>query len=130
MKAGRWIGMGKYGHLGGNAPPPIPPSPCPAARRSFLRANPAWSFDLDRPEWWNWELSFGDHVLERMEQRGISELELRAALERGRDVLPARREGRWLVRTHFRKRVWVVVLEPDEVDRVTHVITVFFGDLR
>jgi hypothetical protein len=83
---------------------------------------------VDRPDWWEWELGFEDHVRERMEERGVSELELRAALERAGRLSPARRAGRWLARVHFRRRAWVIVLEPDPTEQIVYVITVYFGD--
>jgi hypothetical protein len=32
------------------------------------------------PEWWNWELSFTAHAELRMEQRGVTEVDVRAML--------------------------------------------------
>jgi len=32
------------------------------------------------PEWWNWDLSFTGHAELRMEQRGVTEVEVRAML--------------------------------------------------
>jgi hypothetical protein len=34
------------------------------------------------PEWWNWELSFTAHAELRMEQRGVTEIDIRGMLER------------------------------------------------
>ena len=34
------------------------------------------------PEWWNWDLSFTSHAELRMEQRGVTEVEVRAMLEK------------------------------------------------
>ncbi len=34
------------------------------------------------PEWWNWPLTFLGHAEMRMEQRGVTEVALRAMLER------------------------------------------------
>ena len=83
---------------------------------------------MHRPEWWDWELDFGDHIRERMEQRGISEIEVREALERATSLSPTRRHGRWLARAHFRRQTWVVVLEPEVTEQITHVVTVYFRD--
>jgi len=83
---------------------------------------------LDRPEWWEWELGFDSHIEDRMEERGFSEVELRAMLEDATSLSPARRKGRWLADTHFRGRPWVVVLEPDVADQITYVITAFSRD--
>ncbi len=34
------------------------------------------------PEWWDWELELSPHLLKRMADRGFSELDLRAMLDR------------------------------------------------
>ena len=34
------------------------------------------------PEWWNWDRSFTAHAELRMEQRSVTEVEVRAMLER------------------------------------------------
>jgi hypothetical protein len=36
---------------------------------------------LDRPAWWDWEFVMTSHTESRMEERGFSEVELRAMLE-------------------------------------------------
>ena len=36
---------------------------------------------LTFPDWWNWDLSFTSHAELRMEQRGVTEVEVRAMLE-------------------------------------------------
>jgi hypothetical protein len=33
------------------------------------------------PDWWRWELTFTSHAELRMEQRGVTEVEVRAMLE-------------------------------------------------
>ena len=40
------------------------------------------------PEWWSWDLSFTGHAELRMEQRGVTEVEVRAK-GRGRSVVVA-----------------------------------------
>jgi hypothetical protein len=35
------------------------------------------------PEWWNWELPFTAHAELRVEQRGVTEVDVRAILEMG-----------------------------------------------
>src|SRR5256885_12968104 len=44
------------------------------------------------PSWWSWELSFTPHAELRMEQRGVTELDVRAMLERA--TLRAQRRDR------------------------------------
>ena len=45
------------------------------------------------PEWWNWELSFTGHAELRMEQRGVTEVDVRAMLERAIRYEPSVHEG-------------------------------------
>lgn len=40
------------------------------------------------PEWWKWELSFTSHAQLRMEQRGVTEVEVRAMLEKATGFEP------------------------------------------
>ena len=84
---------------------------------------------MERPQWWDWELAFTAHVETRMEERGLSEVELRGLLEDTTQVLPATRPGRWLAHTSQRGRPWVVVLEPDEVDRLLFVVTAYAREI-
>ena len=77
------------------------------------------------PSWWHWDLELNPHVLTRMEERDFTEVELRGMLSRtsrlARDVVP----GRWQAFTRWRKKRWIVILEPDPEDRVVVVITAF-----
>jgi hypothetical protein len=41
------------------------------------------------PEWWNWDLSFTGHAELRMEQRGVTEVEVRAILKGATGSRPA-----------------------------------------
>ncbi len=45
------------------------------------------------PEWWNWDLSFTSHAELRMEQRGVTEVEVRAMLEKATAFDPNVVEG-------------------------------------
>jgi hypothetical protein len=80
---------------------------------------------MKRPDWWDWDLAFTSHVEVRMEERGVSEVELRAMLENATEIRPASRPGRWLVHASHGGRSWVVVLEPDETDQLLFVVTVY-----
>ena len=40
------------------------------------------------PDWWTWELSFVGHAEMRMEQRGVTEVDVRAMLERASGFEP------------------------------------------
>jgi hypothetical protein len=79
----------------------------------------------DRPEWWGWDLAFTPHVGARMEERGFSEVELRAMLEDATVVGPARRPGRYLVRTRRSGDPWIVVVEPDAEDQLLLIVTAY-----
>ena len=45
------------------------------------------------PSWWSWELSFTPHTELRMEQRGVTEVDVRAMLERATGFEPSVVEG-------------------------------------
>ncbi len=79
----------------------------------------------DPPEWWGWELGFTAHVESRMEERGISELDLRRMLEDATELSPGRQTGRFLVSARHGGRRWVVVLEPDPEESIAYVVTAF-----
>lgn len=81
--------------------------------------------DLDRPDWWEWELVFVAHVEARMEERGFSELEVRTMLHDAVGLRPGRQVGRWLVATNLRGSRWTVVVEPDSNEQVIYVVTAY-----
>jgi hypothetical protein len=80
---------------------------------------------LERPDWWDWELVFTSHSEVRMEERGTSEVELRAMLEDATTVLPARRPGRWIVHTRHAGSPWIVVVEPDPALELLLIVTAY-----
>jgi hypothetical protein len=82
----------------------------------------------DWPGWWSWELAFTAHVEERMLMRGLNEVELRSMLEGAVELLPARRTGRWVVRTRHAGKAWEVVVEPDEVAKQLTIVTAYRMD--
>jgi len=51
------------------------------------------------PAWWNWELSFTGHAELRMEQRGVTEVDVRAMLERVTGFEASVVEGRFMIHT-------------------------------
>lgn len=77
------------------------------------------------PPWWEWELELSGHVLARMEDRGFTETDLRAMLERAQLLIPERTPGRWAVSASHRGRRWLVIVEPDELRRTLVVITAY-----
>jgi hypothetical protein len=80
------------------------------------------------PDWWSWPFILLPHFEWRMEDRGLSEVELRLMLARARAIVPARRPGRWIVTSRLHGRPWTVVVEPDPMDEITYVVTAFPRD--
>jgi hypothetical protein len=77
------------------------------------------------PEWWHWELTFTSHAELRMEQRGVTEVQVRAMLERATGFEPSVIEGRFMIHTRHAHRPWIVILEPDADIRLLVVVTVY-----
>lgn len=77
------------------------------------------------PEWWSWDLSFTSHAELRMEQRGVTEVEVRAMLERPTGFEASVVEGRFMIRTRRGQSPWVVIVEPDAEARLLVVVTVY-----
>jgi hypothetical protein len=81
--------------------------------------------DATFPEWWNWELSFSSHAELRMEQRGVTEVDVRAMLERATGYEPSVIEGRFMIHVIHRQRPWIVIVEPDLVAKRLVVVTTY-----
>jgi hypothetical protein len=77
------------------------------------------------PEWWNWDLSFTGHAELRMEQRGVTEVEVRAMLERATGFDASVVQGRFMIQTQRGQGPWVVIVEPDAEARSLVVVTVY-----
>jgi hypothetical protein len=77
------------------------------------------------PEWRNWELSFTAHAELRMEQRGVTEVDVRAMLERATRHEPSVVEGRFMIRAIHQQRPWIVIVEPDVEAKLLIVVTVY-----
>ena len=77
------------------------------------------------PEWWTWDLSFTGHAEMRMEQRGVTEVELRAMLERASGFRPNVVEGRFMIDVRHQARPWIVIVEPDDEGKLLVVVTVY-----
>ena len=75
------------------------------------------------PEWWNWELSFTAHAELRMEQRGVTEIDVRAMLERAMGYEPSVVEGRFMIYAVHKNRPWIVIVEPDVDSKLLVVVT-------
>jgi hypothetical protein len=77
------------------------------------------------PEWWSWDLSFTGHAELRMEQRGVTEVEVRALLEKATGFEPNVVEGRFMIHTQRGQDRWVVIVEPDGEAKLLVVVTVY-----
>ena len=77
------------------------------------------------PDWWNWDLSFTGHAELRMAQRGVTEVEVRAMLERATGFEASVVEARFLVHTQRGQGNWVVIVEPDGQAKLLVVVTVY-----
>jgi hypothetical protein len=77
------------------------------------------------PEWWTWDLSFTGHAEMRMEQRGVTEIELRAMLERATGFRPNVAEGRFMIDVRHQGSQWIVIVEPDAEARLLVVVTAY-----
>jgi hypothetical protein len=77
------------------------------------------------PEWWSWDLSFTGHAELRMEQRGVTEVEVRAMLERATGFEASVVAGRFMIRTQRGQSPWVVIVEPDAEVGLLVVVTVY-----
>lgn len=77
------------------------------------------------PEWWTWDLSFTGHAEMRMEQRGVTEVELRAMLERATGFRPNVVDGRFMIDVRHQGSPWIVIVEPDAEAMLLVVVSVY-----
>ncbi|HEX5214691.1 MAG TPA: DUF4258 domain-containing protein [Vicinamibacterales bacterium] len=77
------------------------------------------------PEWWNWDLSFTSHAELRMEQRGVTEVEVRAMLERATGFEASVVAGRFMIQTRHDQGAWIVIVEPDAEASLLVVVTIY-----
>jgi hypothetical protein len=75
------------------------------------------------PEWWFWELSFTGHAELRMEQRGVTEVDVRAMLEHATRYEASVVEGRFMIHAVHKQRPWIVIVEPDVDAKLLVVVT-------
>ena len=59
-----------------------------------------------------------------MEQRGVTEVEVRAMLENAMAFEPNVVSGRFMIRGHL-QRSWIVIVEPDAEAKLLVVVTVY-----
>ena len=86
---------------------------------------PANAFMPTFPEWWNWDLSFTSHTELRMEQPGVTEVDVRAMLEKTAGFEPNAVEGRFMIHVRHRQHPWIVIVEPDADAKLLVVVTVY-----
>jgi hypothetical protein len=77
------------------------------------------------PSWWSWELSFTPHAELRMEQRGVTEVDVRAMLERATALQPSVVEGRFMIHVARNNTPWIVIVEPDIDVSLLVVVTAY-----
>jgi hypothetical protein len=77
------------------------------------------------PWWWSWELYFTRHMQMRMEERQVTDVDLRAMLERASRLEPSVASRRFLVHTRHAGRPWVIVVEPETDTRLLAVVTAY-----
>ena len=77
------------------------------------------------PSWWHWELSFTPHAELRMEQRGVTEVDVRAMLEPATVFEPSVIEGRFMIPVTHQSRPWTVIVEPDSDAQLLVIVTVY-----
>jgi hypothetical protein len=78
-----------------------------------------------RPAWWDWDLEMSEHVLDRMEDRGFTEIDVSSMLMKARTIRGDIGAGRWIVSAFHHQRRWEIILEPDIAERLLLVITVY-----
>jgi hypothetical protein len=79
----------------------------------------------ERPSWWDWELQLSGHVLKRMIDRGLTEVDLRSMMSTAMSLREDREPGRWVVETAHESRLWEVIVEPDPAAHLVAVITAY-----
>lgn len=60
-----------------------------------------------------------------MEQRGVTEVDVRAMLERAKTCESSVVEGRFMVRAIHHQRPWTVIVEPDAASTLVVVVTAY-----
>jgi hypothetical protein len=78
-----------------------------------------------RPAWWDWDLEVSEHVLDRMEDRAFTEIDVRRMLKSALTVRSDIVAGRWIVSAYHRGRRWAMILGPDVEERVLVLITAY-----
>ena len=80
---------------------------------------------IEWPAWGDWELELSSHLLKRMVQRDFNEVDLRQMFQNASEYLSDVEEGRWIIRSKYRRRPWKIIVEPDFEREVLVVVTAF-----
>ena len=60
-----------------------------------------------------------------MEQRDVTEVEVRGMLERATGLQPSVVEGRFMIHARHSQRPWIVIVEPDADANLLVVVTAY-----
>lgn len=60
-----------------------------------------------------------------MEQRAVTEIDVRSMLERAAHLEPSVVEGRFMVYTRHTRHPWIVIVEPDHDSTLLIVVTMY-----
>jgi hypothetical protein len=60
-----------------------------------------------------------------MAERDFNEVDLRQMLQNASRYFPDVEEGRWMIRSKHRQRLWKIIVEPDFEREVLVVVTAF-----
>jgi len=77
------------------------------------------------PAWWEYEVVLSPHAIERMQDRDLSEADLRAMLEDAAAHRHAVLPGRFVITTNLAGTPWEVVVEPDHPRRGLIIVTAY-----
>lgn len=70
-------------------------------------------------------MALSDHVQDQIDDRGITEIELRQMLAHARRYRRSRHAGTFLVAGRMRGQEWTIAVRPDPTRRRTVVVTAF-----
>ena len=77
------------------------------------------------PVWWKWEIELSPHLFKRMDDRRLTEIDLRDMLERASGYYQDIVEGRYVILSKFRRKNWEIIVEPDNHLRLLVIITAY-----
>lgn len=77
------------------------------------------------PEWWDRALEITAHAYKRLEERELSEAQLRYMLEHVEALTEDREPGRGIAEASVEGRTWRIILEPDPEVSVIVVVTAY-----